>query len=173
MANINLLTSQILKWEGREFTNDIVDRGGETKDGITLSTWKAQGYDIDGDGDIDVDDLKLIQDKDFEFILKVYWNRWKADQIVNQSIANILVDWVWGSGAWGIKIPQRLLGLVEDGIVGNKTLTAVNSANQKDLFDSIKVARTKFLNDIVENNPSQQRFINGWKNRLNDFKYIS
>ena len=171
MATINLLTPKILKWEGRTFTDDPTDRGGATKDGVTLNTWKAQGYDIDRDGDIDVDDLKLIQDKDFEFILKVYWNRWKADQIINQSIANILVDWVWGSGKWGIIIPQRILGLVEDGIVGNKTLAAVNSANQKDLFTTIKTARTKFLNDIVTRDPSQQRFIKGWLNRLNDFNF--
>jgi hypothetical protein len=28
----------------------------------------------------------------------LYWDKWKADQIKSQSVANILVDWVWASG---------------------------------------------------------------------------
>jgi hypothetical protein len=47
----------------------------------------------------------------------------------------------------------------------------VNSANQKELFEKIFNVRKKFFIDIVRNNPSQKRFIKGWLNRLNDFKY--
>jgi len=171
MANVKILAPIIIEWESRKFTNDPIDRGHATKDGITLSTWMAQGYDKDGDGDVDVDDLKLINNNDFEFILKLYWNSWKADQINNQSIANILVDWVWGSGSWGIKIPQRILGLTEDGVVGKITLNAVNTANQKGLFQDIKKFREQFLWDIVKRDPTQQRFIKGWLNRLADFGF--
>jgi hypothetical protein len=35
----------------------------------------------------------------------MYWDKWKADKIENQSIANLLVDWVWTSGKWGIIFP--------------------------------------------------------------------
>jgi len=27
-----------------------------------------------------------------------YWDRWQADRIDSQALANIVVDWVWGSG---------------------------------------------------------------------------
>ena len=171
MANVKLLAPKILKWEGG-YVNDILDKGGATNKGITISTWKSQGWDKDSDGDIDVEDLKKITVEDFTIILKKnYWDRWKADNIINQSIADIVVDWVWGSGVWGIKIVQRILDLKEDGIVGNITLTKLNNANQKELFDKIFQARLKFINDIVKNNPSQKRFIKGWTNRLNDFKF--
>ena len=99
------------------------------------------------------------------------WDIWQADKINNQSIAEILVDWVWGSGKWGVVIPQRLLGLEDDGKVGAITLSHLNQANQKELFTSLFNARVKFLNDIVKNNPSQSKFIKGWLNRLNDFKF--
>jgi len=50
-----------------------------------------------------------------------YWERWQADRIRNQSVAELLVDWVWASGINGIKIPQQMLNLKPDGIVGEKT----------------------------------------------------
>lgn len=171
MADVNKLAPIIFKWEGG-FVNDPIDKGGATNKGVTIATWKQCGYDKDGDGDIDIDDLKKLNLSDATIVLKkYYWDRWKADQIKNQSIANILVDWVWGSGVHGIKIPQRLLGVVSDGIVGNKTIEAINNAEQSELFKKIWLARKEFLNGIVQRNPSQQRFIKGWLNRLNDFKF--
>ena len=110
--------------------------GGATNMGVTIGAWKSCGYDKDGDGDIDVDDLHLLTREDVvNRVLKpYYWDRWKADSIQDQSVANILVDWIWASGVHGIKIPQDLLGVIPDGIVGPKTLVAVNSRNPRELF---------------------------------------
>ena len=167
MAEIKKLAPWILKWEGG-FVNDPLDKGGATNKGVTIAVWKSQGYDKDGDGDIDVADLKLITIEDATNIMKKnYWDRWKADQIKSQAVANTLVDWVWGSGKWGIIIPQRILGLKDDGIVGAKTLEAINNA-KPEFLDKLYLARFNFLDGIVASNPSQKRFIKGWKNRMND-----
>lgn len=172
MAKVELLAPKILKWEGG-FVNDPDDLGGATNKGVTIATWKQCGYDKDGDGDIDVVDLKLITVKDMtDRILKPhYWDRWKADTINNQSIADILVDWVWGSGKWGITIPQQLLGVEADGLVGNKTIQALNSYNQKELFQKIFNARVNYLDNICRKRPANKKFYRGWINRLNDFKF--
>lgn len=104
MANYKLLGEYILSWEG-EYVNNPNDKGGATNKGVTISTWKVQGYDKNKDGIIDVKDLKLISDADAINVMKKnYWDKWKADLIKDQSIANILVDWVWGSGKYGITI---------------------------------------------------------------------
>ena len=174
MANVNDLAPLILKWEGG-FVNDPKDRGGATNMGVTLNTWKRVGYDKDKDGDIDVKDLKLLSKEDVvKKVLKpYYWDKWRADEINNQSIANILVDWVYTSGKYGITKVQAMLNLKPDGVVGNKTLSAINDyPNQRQLFQRIKNERLAFIDRIVKNNPSQRRFLKGWKNRVNAFKYF-
>ena len=192
MANINKLIPIILKWEGgSKFTDDPVDKGGKSKYGITEATWRRRGYDKNGDGSVDGEDVRLLDENDFKMILKIgYWDIWKADYIKNQSIANVLVDWVWGSGIHGVKIPQELLGVTVDGNVGKVTIDKLNSVDQKEFHAKIIEARKQFLNRIVEQDIARieaklgkkltaaeqtkltnKRFIKGWLNRLADFTY--
>lgn len=172
MADVMKLATFVLSYEGG-FVNDPDDAGGATNKGVTLATWRRVGYDKDGDGDIDVADLKLISDEEaVNAVLRPhYWNRWKADQINSQSLANILVDWVWGSGKHGIVIPQRMLGVQADGIVGPKTLAALNGVDAKVFFDQLKVEREMFFRRIVEAKPTQRKFLKGWLRRLNGIQW--
>ena len=94
MANVNKLKPFILKWEGG-FVNDPDDLGGATNKGITLTTYKEYRK-RKGLPDPSVDDLKNISDEEWTEVLKtMFWDRWQANRIENQSVANILVDWVW------------------------------------------------------------------------------
>jgi len=171
MADINKLIPKILTHEGG--FNDVKDdKGGATNKGITIAVWKAEGRDIDKDGDIDVEDLKVITVDDFKVIFKkFYWDKFQADKINNQSVADILVDWIYNSGGIAIKKLQRILSLNEDGIVGPKTIITLNSMDQKTLFSSIWASRFMFYNNIVKNNPSQQKFLKGWMNRLHSYTF--
>lgn len=170
MANYKLLVPIIEKWEGG-WSDDPTDKGGATMRGITLYTYRAYCKNNRLPAPTK-DDLKNISQDKWDAIFKnMFWDKWKADRIENQSVANILVDWFWNSGIYGIKIPQRLLGLKEDGIVGPITLNLINMLPSKELFTDIKAERIKFVENIVKNNPYQGRFLNGWKNRINDFKF--
>lgn len=193
--------AKIFPWEtGKtidkaEFVHMIklnADPGGWTKFGITLETWQTVGYDKDGDGDIDADDLAFITVEDYERTLKTrFWDKWRADEIRNESIAMLLVDWVWASGAYGIWEPQKLLGVKVDGKVGPKTIDAINSwSDQQDLFDRIHISRMQFIERIVlyeikkylkDVNPNAQmdelmkkttlQFKQGWINRVDSYHF--
>lgn len=170
MANVNKLKPFILKCEGG-FVNDPDDLGGATNRGITLATYKEYRK-RKGLPDPSVDDLKNISDEEWTEILKtMFWDRWQADRIENQSVANILVDWVWASGVHGIKRPQKILGVTVDGIVGDKTIAALNAMDPMSLFFKIKNDRIKYIDEICKARPTNKKYKKGWMNRINKFKF--
>lgn len=172
MANITKIIPHILKWEGG-WSNDPQDKGGPTMKGVTLAVYTIY-CQKKGWGTPTQAQLKELTYPEWEDILKsMYWDKWKADEIKNQSIANLLVDWVWTSGVWGIKFPQRVLGVQDDGIVGPKTLSAINNyPNQKELWQKLWNRRKKHFESIAASRPGNAKFLKGWLNRLNDLKYV-
>jgi lysozyme family protein len=175
MASFDLFFEELLKKEGWG-GNDPVDRGGLTRLGITHGTWSQLGWDKDGDGDVDPNDLLKITRQDaYKLYKKEFWDKISADQIKNQGVAEIYFDMFVNSGRNAIRIMQRLLNnefgwsLLVDGVSGPKTLAAINGTNPKLLFDAYKKARVDFYNAIVRNDPTQSKFIRGWINRVNSF----
>lgn len=168
MANAKKLIPFILRWEGG-FANHPNDKGGATNKGITIATFR-QYYGKEST----IDDLRNMSNEQWEYIFKAgYWDMLKANDITNQSIANICVDWAWCSGTrTAIKQVQRLLGVDDDGIVGNITLSAINKANSKELFNKIKSSRLAFVEAIVKRYPTQKVFLKGWRNRINSITYV-
>ncbi len=174
MADSKVLSSFILSKEGG-YSNDKDDKGGPTKHGITLATWRKVGYDKNGDGVINKEDIKLLTVDDFHRVFKRnYWDACKADLINDQSVANILVDLAYNSGvSRAAKMIQKIVGVAPDGIIGKKTISAINGypRGQRQLFATLKQRRINYLNGVVVANPTQKKFYNGWMNRVNAIGY--
>lgn len=173
MADIKPLIQFISRWEGG-FVNDPDDKGGPTNMGVTLKTWKKTGYDKNNDGVIDEADLQGITHQEMVGIVlrPHFWDRWKADYINNQSIANLVVDWMWHSGNRTIPIVQRILNVKPDGIVGKQTLNAINQyPDQKELFEMIKMNRINDIHRICQITPSNMKFKRGWMNRVGALRF--
>ena len=164
MAVYTKIIKKILKWEGGYAGN--IDGAICTMKGVTLATYRRFfGKEKT------CKDLKEITQAEWDYIFKKgFWDRWKADDIENQSIAELLVDWCWTSGVWGIKFPQRVLGVKDDGIVGPKTLAAINDyEDQEELFNKLWNRRKKHFQDIAKG--GKTKFLGGWLRRLSDFTY--
>ena len=164
MAKYTKLIQKVLKWEGGYAGN--IDGMTCTMKGVTLATYrKFFGSDKN------CKDLKEITQAEWDLIFKEgYWDKWRADEINNQSIADLLVDWTWASGRYGIILPKRVLGVKDDGMVGPKTLAAINNyPDQKELFWKLWIRRKRHFQDIAKN--GKEKFLKGWLHRLEDFDY--
>lgn len=209
MATVDKLIPIIIKWEAatvgegltneqlfekarpKGFGNDPVDTGGATMVGVTLSTFRSYRKAKNGKYP-SVQDLKNISYEEWRDILKtMFWDKMRANEINNQSIANLCVNTVWGSGAGYIKTIQQVCGVTPDGIVGKITLKSINENPHQDwLFQRLWDRRKKFFEDIVARSVAdyekkigreateaeklkhtKKRFLQGWLNRLNDFKF--
>lgn len=149
------------------FANDPKDTGGATMVGVTIGTYRSYCR-YKGKKSPSVADLKNIPYKEWRDIVHtMYWSKWKADLIADQKVANMIVDWVWMSGQGvGIKRVQSLLGVTADGIVGPKTVAALNAKGSSFVNDIYK-ARKNHFDSIVKKNKSQTKWLGGWMNRLN------
>ena len=184
MATIDKFIPILLKWESsitvkanetlenaykraakKGVINDPDDLGGSTLVGVTIGTYRSYCR-YKGLKTSTVNDLKNMPYKVWrDVVYCMFWNKWKADTIEDQSVANMCVDWVWHSGAGTIKKVQALLGVTADGIVGPKTIAALNTNNN--IKDEIYAARKAYFENIVKNKPSQKKWLKGWMNRLN------
>lgn len=165
MANAELMVPFIRKWEGG-YVNDPDDSGGCTMAGITIGTYRKY-YGSKKT----CRDLKFITQKEWLHIFKKgYWDKMKADQIENQSVAQLCVDMCWGSGPiTSIKKIQSAIGVMADGIVGPKTLAALNSCPET-IFNILWNMRKEWLEKIAQKG-NNKKFLKGWMNRLNDIRF--
>ena len=163
MKRIEKLAIFIRSWEGG-YSNIPQDSGGPTNKGVTLATFRS----VYGK-DKTVSDLKNITLEQWEHIFKRYfWDRWKADNIKDEWIAYLLVDWLWASGPKNaINRVQKFLGLKVDGIVGNVTINKINSYNGKELFTKLWHLRE----DFIKTRAQYPIYGKGWLRRLNGIQY--
>lgn len=170
MADVSKLVNFVLRWEGG-FQNMKEDRGNYYKGKlIGTNMGVTPGAYVQAFGKVpSVQDMKNLTHDQFTHILKkLYWDYVKADQIKDQKVANLIVDFAWASGTVNaVKRIQKVLGLTPDGIVGPKTLAAFNDPQA---FDKIYNYRISYVESIVKNNPSQAKFLKGWKNRIQALK---
>lgn len=174
MADSSNVIPFILKWEGglSKHPSDFYAKypvpdgsGNHTNKGIAWYNWqKMYGSSANSIAEW----YKMPMDKWKKIYDAYYWSAIRGNDIKSQRIADLLANWVWGSGIAPIRILQQILNVGVDGVVGNQTIKALNSANENDLFNKLKAANINFFKNLAKK-PENSAFVNGWFNRLNDF----
>jgi lysozyme family protein len=160
------------------YANVSADKGGETYAGISRAfnpTWEGWII-IDFKKDRYANRIIPHNTKfpDIQFLVeRFYLNLWDRNhfaKIKTQYIANLLYDYFVHSGSYAIKAIQRLTLADTDGIMGPKTVLAINTfGDQEKLHRQLKEQRRLFLQSLINADPSQQVFAKGWSARLAGF----
>lgn len=160
---------KLLALEGG-YVDDPSDRGGATNHGITQRTLAAWWKSVGREGHPTRDDVRnLTEDEAAQIYRAFFWDRYGLDAIIDQSVADKLLDMMVVSGPTrGVTILQRALALPEaqcDGILGSRTLLAANAHDPGELLFALRAQAKAWFHSIVDNDPSQKRFLSGWLNR--------
>jgi len=137
------------------FVNHPNDPGGATNLGITLNTAKDNKLDMDGDGDVDIDDIKnLTPEAAYGVYRAKYW------------------DAIGGSALpWDVAI-VAFDAAVNCGV--HRALDWINQAKgTNNPVQHIMELRRSHYGRIISKNPGLAVFKNGWYRRVNELaKYI-
>lgn len=138
------------------YVNIPSDRGGETKFGVAQkANTNVSVYNLDLNGAMQV-------------YFNAYWLRGSCDQL-NHPISLIHFDGCVNHGIGRAnKFLQRAVGAAEDGQIGPRTIAAVNDADPAEVVKRLSQIRVDFYNAIVQRDPSQAMFLNGWLRRINE-----
>lgn len=173
MADFKIAYEITLKNEYGYTPPNTKDPGGETFDGIDRrdnGDWAGWKF---------IDELKstalqgamlarylrkdprVVEARD-AYYLEI-WEKLMLDKVVNQSVANNIFDAYINPGAASIKIVQEWCGTTKDGIVGQRTIDAINAANPQSLIFALYTWKKRYYEARPQS--LKDEFLAGWLNR--------
>ncbi len=178
MAEFEPIFEKVIDIEGGYHLHTVPgDRGGMTYAGISRIYHPAwAGWKKIDAGNFDAELTRLVRD----FYREEFWQQLKGDEIGSQQAAyHIFAFAVNADIPPAVRIVQQIVGTTPDGVLGDKTLRALNAAVQdtKDetsfvlLYSLMKIFRYKNIclhdkrrkKDKLESN---LKFLCGWINRV-------
>lgn len=161
------------------FVDDARDPGGATQFGISLRFLRAQGDDvgdIDGDGDVDADDIRALTPITAGAFYKTqFWDRFAYGDLLEQAVAEKVFDLAVNMGPSAAhKCVQRALRahgfeLVDDGILGSISRSMINAAFGQELVRALRSEAAGYYRSLVAAAPAKRLpFLKGWLNRAYD-----
>lgn len=178
MAEFKKSIIYTLGYEGWDLiTDDPSDKGGATRYGISLNfaqeTDDLDTFDLNDDSQITKEDIKLLtSDKALDIYKEYFWDIARLDDLSSDKKAFIFFDAIVNHGlknATGLAQKTLIdLGfkIKFDKIFGKNTFNALEQADEDEFVKIFLQKRKNFFQAIVNNNPSQNRFIKGWLNRI-------
>jgi lysozyme family protein len=152
----------IIALEGDQYSNDPHDYGGETKYGISKREFPNE------------DIPNLSESRAMTLLEENYWQRYRLSEINDQAIANQIFFLLINMNPLNAgKIVQTAInacgrGLINikiDGILGSKSMEAINSLMAYWLNDRIRVESCRYYLRLTDDDKSQLGNFRGWIRR--------
>ena len=183
MHSIRSIAEEIIVREGG-YVNDPDDPGGATNHGVTIHTMRRLGLDLDGDGDVDERDVRLLdQEAAIGIFIDHYYNRVRIDMLPEAVQASVF-DMYVNAGANAVKILQRLLRemghkVAVDGVIGPQTAGAAKAsyaAAPSRFADAYGIARRNYYYALADRRAASRKYARrrdggkgGWIRRAEEF----
>lgn len=151
--NFDTAFDRLISHEGG-YVSHPDDPGGETMWGVTIAVARASGY---------TGPMRNLPRETAKAIYREqYWNKVKADSMpfaVAFQVFDAAVNHGTGQAA---KFLQRAAGVVDDGIIGPKTLAAVAERGATGMLLLFNAEREQFYTNL----PTWPSFGKGWSRRV-------
>ena len=184
MDRIDEMIAGILAREGG-FVNDPADPGGATNHGVTIGTLRALGLDMNGDGAVDVDDVRALRPTDAARIFRAQYFERPRLGLLPEALQPSVFDMYVNAGRRAVILLQQVLAgfgavLEADGALGPVTAAAAHrvaaEVGLQRLVDAYGVERREFYYALADRRPASRRFARrrdggkgGWIVRAEEF----
>lgn len=147
-------------------SNDKADHGGLTHKGCTQAVYDDYRRSVG-------QPPRLVTQADDAEITDIYWHGyWKpiGGDTLPTPLDLVVFDTAVNSGPkMAIRLLQRALGVTDDGIIGYQTQKALHDDTVAGMIPHVVTDYLQFREQnyhrIVNNDPTQARFLDGWLNR--------
>jgi len=190
MSNFERAYSRTMGNEGG-YANNPLDRGGETYKGIsrnkcpkwagwrTVDTVKASLVNPSPYGtgayrewvkhfNSLLATIASLQASVQTFYQQNFWNR--LGEITDQRVAEEVFDKAVNCGGVAYRWLQRAVSVTDDGVIGQKTLTAVNATDPRLVLSAFNKQARHYYDGIIEHDPTQAVFRKSWYARLRTYE---
>lgn len=158
MADFSAAIVKTLAKEGGSKVTEIAgDSGGLTKYGISQRSYP----------NLDIRNLTEQQARDV--YRRDYWDRVRGDRIKSQTIAESIFDTAVNMGVvTAVKLAQSVCnevlieGLIVDGVMGDKTLSALDKCSGNVFLAAFTLAKVARYAHICNKDRAQSKFLLGW-----------
>lgn len=187
MTNFEKAYSITRKHEGG-YSNDLVDKGGETYKGIARKAWPNwHGWVLIDKTkkelspvhrlDVELNKNQILQKLVVAFFKENFWDYNKLDKLPVKLAEEVFDTSVNMGQKIGPMFLQEALNLCNnnqkaypnikvDGLIGPITLQAISKSNVARVYKTMNLLQGERYINILRNNESQEKFWGGWLERV-------
>ena len=156
------------------YSNKPNDKGGETYIGISRKfnpNWAGwpiiDQYKKLPDFPGNLSKIKYLQELVDSFYYEEFWMKLRCEEINSPLIKFAVFDFGVNVGVYDcVKVVQETIGVTIDGILGNKTLFAINQFPEKLMLSNFDLEKIERYVEIVDRDNDQLEWFFGWVKRV-------
>ncbi len=164
--SVDEIAHEIVRTEGG-FVNDPDDPGGPTNFGVTLGTLERLGFDVDQDGDVDINDVRALTVEHAVDIFKRHYYQAPGIWRIAQPLQPTVFDMQVNAGPTAIRLLQKLVNmagfgpLTEDGLLGPNSARAAQTCFDgmgELMVDAYSIQRRRYYYALGDKNARLRKF---------------